>query len=98
MLATDEKRGLGGGGGRGAAAAATVDLERNRFPFSIVWQPFPVLGWILPCIGHMGICDSEGVVHDFQGPYTIIKVPPPSNPRAHEWSPPCLTCLPPPPW
>ena len=31
-----------------------------------------MLGWILPCIGHMGICDSNGVVYDFQGPYTII--------------------------
>lgn len=49
-----------------------VDAARNRFPFSVVWQPFPVLGWILPCIGHMGICDSQGVVHDFQGPYTIV--------------------------
>jgi len=27
--------------------------------------------WLLPFIGHMGICDSEGKVHDFAGPYHI---------------------------
>ena len=26
---------------------------------------------MLPCIGHTGICDSKGFVHDFAGPYTI---------------------------
>ncbi len=26
---------------------------------------------MLPFIGHLGICDSEGRVHDFAGPYTI---------------------------
>lgn len=56
------------------AAAAAFDYDANRFPYSIVWQPFPVLGWILPCIGHMGIADSRGVIYDFQGPYTIMCV------------------------
>ena len=50
------------------------DYDANRFPYSIVWQPFPVLGWILPCIGHMGIADSSGIIYDFQGPYTIMCV------------------------
>lgn len=53
-------------------ATPEVDYEANQFPYSIVWQPFPVLGWILPCIGHMGIADSTGVIYDFQGPYTIM--------------------------
>ena len=30
-----------------------------------------VIRWLLPFIGHMGICDSEGKVHDFAGPYHI---------------------------
>ena len=54
--------------------ATGFDYDANRFPYSIVWQPFPVLGWILPCIGHMGIADSSGVIYDFQGPYTIMCV------------------------
>ena len=57
-----------------SSVAAGFDYDANRFPYSIVWQPFPVLGWILPCIGHMGIADSSGVIYDFQGPYTIMCV------------------------
>ena len=30
-----------------------------------------MIRWLLPFIGHMGICDSEGKVHDFAGPYHI---------------------------
>ena len=55
-------------------AVTGFDYDANRFPYSIVWQPFPVLGWILPCIGHMGIADSSGVIYDFQGPHTIMCV------------------------
>lgn len=45
--------------------------ERNLYPFSIVWGPLPCLTWCFPCVGHMGIGDSQGVVHDFAGPYTV---------------------------
>jgi hypothetical protein len=48
-----------------------IDPVRNRFPFCVVWGPLPVISWILPFIGHMGICDSKGRVHDFAGPYHI---------------------------
>jgi hypothetical protein len=41
------------------------------FSFCIVWSPLPPITAILPFIGHMGICDSRGVVHDFQGPYYV---------------------------
>jgi transmembrane protein 222 len=27
--------------------------------------------WFVPVIGHMGIADSEGVIHDFAGPYHV---------------------------
>eukprot|EP01083_Nonionella_stella_P159968 522435_1 len=47
------------------------DVARNRYPFSVVWGPLPLISWIFPFIGHMGICDSEGRVHDFAGPYTV---------------------------
>ena len=61
---------------------AAFDYAAKRFRYSIVWQPFPVHGWILPCIGHMGIADSQGVVYDFQGPYTIMCVRPAVPARA----------------
>ncbi|KAF4722593.1 hypothetical protein FOZ63_030691 [Perkinsus olseni] len=48
-----------------------VDLSRDRFPYCVVWTPLPVLSWLVPFIGHVGICDSEGRVHDFAGPYCV---------------------------
>lgn len=30
-----------------------------------------MITWLIPFIGHMGLCDSRGRVHDFAGPYTI---------------------------
>jgi hypothetical protein len=48
-----------------------IDPSRGRFPFCLVWSPLPVITWILPFIGHTGICDSDGIIWDFAGPYTI---------------------------
>ncbi|XP_050297002.1 transmembrane protein 222 [Anthonomus grandis grandis] len=48
-----------------------MDFERARFPFCIVWTPLPVLTWLFPIIGHMGICMSSGVIRDFAGPYFV---------------------------
>ncbi|XP_040193781.1 transmembrane protein 222 isoform X1 [Rana temporaria] len=47
------------------------DLERSRFPHCVVWTPIPVLTWLFPFIGHMGICTSSGVIRDFAGPYFV---------------------------
>ncbi len=33
-----------------------IDIRRNRFPYCIVWTPLPCISWILPFIGHTGIC------------------------------------------
>ena len=30
-----------------------------------------MISWFLPFIGHTGIAMSDGVIHDFAGPYTI---------------------------
>nr|XP_047929011.1 transmembrane protein 222 [Anser cygnoides] len=54
-----------GGGGAG------LDAERGRFPYCVVWTPIPVLTWLFPIIGHMGICTSTGVIRDFAGPYFV---------------------------
>lgn len=37
----------------------------------IVWTPIPMLSWLCPAIGHVGVTDSKGCVYDFEGPYTI---------------------------
>jgi hypothetical protein len=48
-----------------------VDPSKARFPYCIVWSPLGCLTWLFPFIGHTGICDSEGVIYDFGGPYYI---------------------------
>ena len=44
-----------------------LDTRRHRFPYAIVWTPIPPITWFLPFVGHMGICDSRGVILDFTG-------------------------------
>ncbi|XP_069051592.1 transmembrane protein 222 isoform X1 [Lepisosteus oculatus] len=48
-----------------------IDADMCRFPYCIVWTPIPVLSYLLPFIGHMGICTSTGVIRDFAGPYFV---------------------------
>lgn len=43
----------------------------DRYPYCIVWTPIPLITWLLPFIGHMGIATSQGIIHDFAGPYYI---------------------------
>ncbi|KAD5960825.1 hypothetical protein E3N88_12297 [Mikania micrantha] len=45
-----------------------IDPVRARFPYCIVWTPLPVISWLLPFIGHVGICREDGVILDFAGP------------------------------
>ncbi|KAE8972549.1 hypothetical protein PR003_g27080 [Phytophthora rubi] len=51
----------------GGSRTALIDASADRFPFCIVWSPLPVITWVLPFIGHLGIADSEGIIHDFEG-------------------------------
>jgi hypothetical protein len=39
--------------------------------YSIVWSPLPIVTWLIPFIGHLGISDSRGVVSDFRGSYFV---------------------------
>eukprot|EP01025_Chloroclados_australasicus_P032339 TRINITY_DN32791_c0_g1_i1.p1 TRINITY_DN32791_c0_g1~~TRINITY_DN32791_c0_g1_i1.p1 ORF type:complete len:232 (+),score=4.70 TRINITY_DN32791_c0_g1_i1:80-775(+) len=43
----------------------------KRFPYCIVWTPIPLITWLFPFIGHMGICQSTGEILDFGGSYYI---------------------------
>ncbi|XP_076955491.1 protein RTE1-HOMOLOG-like isoform X2 [Bidens hawaiensis] len=45
-----------------------IDPERARFPCCIVWTPLPVVSWLLPFVGHVGIGREDGVILDFAGP------------------------------
>ena len=48
-----------------------VDPKNNIYPYCIVWTQLPLISWILPFIGHTGICDSKGKIYDFAGSCTI---------------------------
>jgi len=52
---------------------AIMDVKRDRYPFSIVWTPIPLITWLFPPIGHMGICYSTGVIRDFAGPFMVTE-------------------------
>lgn len=45
-----------------------IDPKRARFPCCIVWTPLPVISWLVPFVGHIGICREDGVILDFAGP------------------------------
>ncbi|KAL9464564.1 hypothetical protein AB3S75_002217 [Citrus x aurantiifolia] len=45
-----------------------IDPSRARFPCCIVWSPLPVISWLIPFVGHTGICREDGVILDFAGP------------------------------
>ncbi|GLI64675.1 hypothetical protein VaNZ11_008028 [Volvox africanus] len=40
-------------------------------PFALVWSPIPLISWLMPFIGHIGICSSTGRTYDFAGPFTV---------------------------
>uniref|UniRef100_A0A8C2Z4M6 Transmembrane protein 222a n=1 Tax=Cyclopterus lumpus TaxID=8103 RepID=A0A8C2Z4M6_CYCLU len=51
--------------------AGSADNKNSRYPYCIVWTPIPILSWVLPFIGHMGICTSSGIIRDFAGSYFV---------------------------
>ncbi|EFO22563.1 hypothetical protein LOAG_05923 [Loa loa] len=48
-----------------------VDPIRHRFPCCVVWTPIPILTWLFPFVGHMGIATSRGIIRDFSGSYCV---------------------------
>ncbi len=49
----------------------TIDNINQRYPYCIVWNPIPCISWFIPSIGHAGICNSEGIIHDFAAPHFV---------------------------
>ncbi|WBY58425.1 transmembrane protein TMEM222 [Plasmodium yoelii yoelii] len=48
-----------------------INKKENKFPYCVVFTYLPFVSTFIPIIGHIGICTSEGIVHDFSGSYTI---------------------------
>lgn len=44
-----------------------IDPKASKFPCCLVWTPLPVVSWLAPFIGHIGICREDGVILDFSG-------------------------------
>lgn len=44
-----------------------IDPKKGNFPCCVVWTPLPVVSWLAPFIGHLGICREDGTVIDFSG-------------------------------
>eukprot|EP00892_Ulva_mutabilis_P011107 jgi/Ulvmu1/8369/UM042_0075.1 len=45
----------------------SVIVPPTSFPTCIVWTPIPFITAFFPFIGHMGVCSSQGTIHDFAG-------------------------------
>lgn len=44
-----------------------IDPTKSRFPCCLVWTPLPVVSWLAPFIGHVGLCMEDGTIVDFSG-------------------------------
>ena len=44
-----------------------MNRDFRKLSKSVVWTSIPILSWLCPAIGHVGVCDSFGSVYDFQG-------------------------------
>ncbi|KAJ4837980.1 Protein REVERSION-TO-ETHYLENE SENSITIVITY1 [Turnera subulata] len=44
-----------------------IDAKKAKFPCCLVWTPLPVVSWLAPFIGHVGICREDGAILDFSG-------------------------------
>jgi len=44
-----------------------IDVQQHRYPYCIVWTALPCITCCFPCIGHTGICRSDGTIFDFVG-------------------------------
>ncbi|KAF5192536.1 Thiamine phosphate phosphatase-like protein [Thalictrum thalictroides] len=44
-----------------------IDPKKASFPCCLVWAPLPVVSWLAPFIGHVGICREDGSILNFSG-------------------------------
>lgn len=48
-----------------------VEDEKNMA--SVVWCPIPIVSWIMPFVGHVGITLADGTTLDFSGPFLVTR-------------------------
>ncbi|XP_058001819.1 protein REVERSION-TO-ETHYLENE SENSITIVITY1-like [Hevea brasiliensis] len=44
-----------------------IDPNNAKFPCCLVWTPLPVVSWLAPFIGQVGICREDGTILYFAG-------------------------------
>ena len=49
----------------------SIDLKSSHFPYCIVWTPIPIITYLIPSIGHTGIGNSSGIIHDFASSFFV---------------------------
>lgn len=58
-------------GALGSKGKPKYNQEQSLLSYTLVWSPLPPITWLIPFIGHTGICDSSGIASDFRGPYYV---------------------------
>jgi hypothetical protein len=53
-------------GGGSDSEGSTVELH-SPYPCSLLWTPIHPITWLLPFVGHLGVTDSSGALHDWGG-------------------------------
>ncbi|SBT70765.1 conserved protein, unknown function [Plasmodium malariae] len=48
-----------------------INEKDNKFPYCVVFAYLPCASTFIPVLGHVGICTSTGLIHDFSGSFTI---------------------------
>lgn len=51
-----------------------IEYDLHRYPFCLVWTPIPLITWLLPFVGHMGIATSQGIIRDFAGKFVALEL------------------------
>lgn len=44
-----------------AKSLATI-VPPKTFPYCLVWTPIPLISWLIPYVGHMGLANARGVI------------------------------------
>lgn len=56
---------------RAALIVPEIEPNAEKFPYCLVWTPLPVVAWLVPFVGHLGICRRDGTILDFVGSYFV---------------------------
>ena len=43
----------------------SINFKSHRYPYCIVWTPFPFISSVFLLFGHVGVGNSEEIINDF---------------------------------